>query len=79
MYAVGAFEVGLSTLARQNLRLNAAQLGMMYTECALVMLIMQALFFAEPFKNFANRHLLFPAIRGYRNCTCAVSTGGYPQ
>lgn len=61
MYAVGAFEVGLSTLARQNLRLDAAQLGMMYTECALVMLVMQALFFSAPFKNFANRHLLFPA------------------
>lgn len=61
MYAVGAFEVGLSTLARQKLQLGAAQLGMMYAECALVMLVMQALFFADPFKNFANRHLLFPA------------------
>jgi predicted MFS family arabinose efflux permease len=61
MYAVGVFEVGLSTLARQNLRLDGVQLGMMYTECALVMMVMQALFFADPFKNFANRHLLFPA------------------
>lgn len=61
MYAVGAFEVGLSTLARQKLQLDAAQLGMMYAECALAMLVMQALFFADPFKNFANRYLLFPA------------------
>lgn len=61
MYAVGTFEVGLSTLARQKLQLGAAQLGMMYAECALVMLVMQALFFAGPFKNFANRHLMLPA------------------
>lgn len=61
MYGVGAFEVGLATLSRQRLKLDAAALGMMYTTCALVMLFMQALFFAGPFKDFANRHLLFPA------------------
>jgi len=61
MYAVGAFEIGLATLSRQRLKLDAAALGMMYTTCALAMLVMQALFFADPFKDFANRHLLFPA------------------
>lgn len=62
MYAVGSFEVGLSTVARISLQLDAAQLGMMYAECALVMLIMQAFFFSEQFKNFANRYLIGPAI-----------------
>ncbi|RZI40044.1 MFS transporter [Herbaspirillum sp. HC18] len=61
MYAIGAFEVGLATLSRQKLQLDATELGRMYTTCALVMLVMQALFFAEPFKDFANRHLLVPA------------------
>lgn len=60
MYAVGAFEVGLATLSRQKLKLDTAELGMMYTTCAVVMLLMQALFFADPFKDFADRHLLFP-------------------
>ncbi len=61
MFAVGAFDVGLSTLARSKLQLGAHQLGMLYAECALVMLIIQTLFFAESIKSFANRHLLFPA------------------
>ncbi|WP_136415795.1 MFS transporter [Herbaspirillum sp. ST 5-3] len=62
MYAVGSFEVGLATVARIGLQLDAAQLGMMYAECALVMLIMQAFFFSEQFKNFANHYLIGPAI-----------------
>lgn len=42
---------------RESLQLDAAKLGLLYTECAFVMLIMQALFFAKPVKNFADRHL----------------------
>lgn len=62
MYAVGSFEIGLATVARISLQLDAAQLGMMYAECALVMLIMQTFFFSRQFKDFANRYLIWPAI-----------------
>lgn len=61
MYAVSTFEIGLSTLARLHLRLDTRTLGMMYAECALVMLAMQVSFFLRRVRNFANRHLLGPA------------------
>lgn len=62
MYGVGAFEVGLATVSRISLQLDPVRLGMMYAECALVMLVMQALFLSKQFKDFADRHLVAPAI-----------------
>lgn len=62
MFAVGAFDAGLSTFARATLHLGARQLAMLYAECALVMLVIQALYFAKWFKAFAHRHMMFPAM-----------------
>jgi DHA1 family multidrug resistance protein-like MFS transporter len=74
MYAVGSFEVGLATLARISLQLDAAQLGMMYAECALVMLVMQMFFFSEQLKDFADRYLVWPAI-----ATMAIAVALFPS
>ncbi len=62
MFAVGAFDAGMSTIARSTLQLSASQLAMLYAECALVMLVIQTLYFAEWFKSFAHQHLMFPAM-----------------
>lgn len=61
-YGLGTLETGLSTIMRATLQLDAAQLGLMYAECALVMLLGQICFFSTRFKNFANRFLLVPAV-----------------
>ena len=42
---VGAFEVGLALRGRQELGLSAYQIALMFTECSLVMFVMQALVF----------------------------------
>jgi MFS family permease len=60
MFAVGAFDTGLSTTAANNSGFDSEALAMMYAECALVMLIMQMCLFFERFRNFANRYLLLP-------------------
>ena len=61
MYGVGIFEFGLSSQALGTLQLKPDQLGLMYTACALIMLLMQALFFASNFRRFADRYLLVPS------------------
>lgn len=60
--AVGAFEVGLSLRATQILRLDAYQIGLMFTECSLVMLIVQAIVFSPLIKPVTTRWLLTPAL-----------------
>lgn len=60
--AVGAFEVGLSLRGKQVLDLNAYQIGMMFTECSLVMLVVQALVFSPIVRPDATRHLVTPSL-----------------
>ena len=60
--AVGAFEVGLSLRGKQVLDLNAYQIGMMFTECSLVMFVAQALVFSPFIKTEKTRHLITPSL-----------------
>ena len=59
---VGAFEVGLALRGRQELGLSAYQIALMFTECSLVMFVMQALVFSPWFKIEATRWLIAPAL-----------------
>ena len=60
--AVGAFEVGLSLRGKQVLDLNAYQIGLMFTECSLVMFVAQALVFSPLIKVERTRYLIIPGL-----------------
>lgn len=60
--AVGAFEVGLSLRGVQHLEMNTYRLGLMFTECALVMLIAQSIVFSPLIKPEMTRWLLTPSL-----------------
>jgi MFS family permease len=60
--AVGAFEVGLSLRGKQALNLSAYQIGMMFTECSLVMVIVEAIVFSPLVKPDTTRHLVTPCV-----------------
>jgi len=58
---VGVFEVGLALRGKQELGLSAYQIALMFTECSLVMFVMQAIIFSPWFKPAATRWLIAPA------------------
>ena len=60
--AVGAFEVGLALLGKQTLGMDAFQIGMMFTECSLVMFVAQAIIFSPIVKPESTRWLLTPGL-----------------
>jgi MFS family permease len=60
--AVGAFEVGLSLRGTQILGMNTSQIGLMFTECSLVMLIVQAVVFSPLVKPEVTRWFLTPSL-----------------
>ena len=60
--AVGAFEVGLALRGRQVLGLGAYQIGMMFTECSLVMLVAQSVVLSPLVSPAATRWLLTPGL-----------------
>ena len=60
--AVGSFEVGLSLRGTQILGMNTSQIGLMFTECSLVMLIVQAVVFSPLVKPEATRWFLTPGL-----------------
>ncbi|MFM0412644.1 MFS transporter [Paraburkholderia dipogonis] len=60
--AVGTFEVGISLRGTQVLGMNTAEIGLMFTECSLVMLTVQSLVFSPLVKPEATRWLLTPAL-----------------
>lgn len=60
--AVGAFEVGLSLRGKQVLGLNAYQIGLMFTECSLVMFVVQALVFSPVVRPDTTRWLVTPSL-----------------
>ena len=70
--AVGTFEVGLSLRGMQTLRLDAYRIGMMFTECSLVMFVAQAIVFSPLVKPDATRWLLMPSIAGLAGGLIAV-------
>lgn len=58
---VGVFEVGLALRGKQELGLTPYQIAMMFTECSVVMFVMQAIVFSPWFKAAATRWLIAPA------------------
>ncbi len=59
---IGVFEVGLALRGKQELGLNPYQIALMFTECSLVMFVMQAIVFSPWFKPDATRWLIAPAL-----------------
>lgn len=60
--AVGVFEVGLSLRGTQILGMSTYQIGLMFTECSLVMLIVQSVVFSPLVKPDTTRWFLAPAL-----------------
>jgi MFS family permease len=60
--AIGAFEVGLSLRGKAVLGLDAYRIGLMFTECSLVMFVAQGLVFSPLVKPEATRWLLGPGL-----------------
>ncbi len=58
---VGVFEVGLALRGKQELGLSPYQIALMFTECSLVMFVMQAIVFFW-FKPDATRWFIAPAL-----------------
>jgi predicted MFS family arabinose efflux permease len=59
---VGVFEVGLALRGKQELGLSPYQIALMFTECSLVMFVMQAIVFSPWFKPDTTRWLIAPAL-----------------
>jgi len=59
---VGVFEVGLALRGKQELGLSPFQIAVMFTECSLVMFVMQAIIFSPWFKPDTTRWLIAPAL-----------------
>ena len=59
---VGVFEVGLALRGKQELGLTPYQIAAMFTECSLVMFVMQAIVFSPLFKPDTTRWLIAPAL-----------------
>jgi MFS family permease len=60
--AVGVFEVGLVLRGREELALAPAQIALMFTECSLVMIVVQAVVFSPLVKPATTRWLIPPAL-----------------
>jgi MFS family permease len=59
---VGVFEVGLALRGKLQLGLTEYQIALMFTECSVVMLIMQALVFSPWFQPAVTRWLIAPGL-----------------
>jgi MFS family permease len=59
---IGVFEVGLALRGKQELGLTPYQIALMFTECSLVMFVVQAIVFSPWFKPEATRWLIAPAL-----------------
>ena len=59
---VGVFEVGLALRGKQELGLTPFQIALMFSECSLVMFVMQAIVFSPWFKPDMTRWLIAPAL-----------------
>lgn len=60
--AVGAFEVGLSLQGTQILAMSTYQIALTFTECSLVMIVVQALVFSPLVKPETTPRFLTPAL-----------------
>lgn len=59
---IGVFEVGLALRGKQELGLTPYQIALMFTECSLVMFVMQAIVFSPWFRVDTTRWLIAPAL-----------------
>ena len=59
---IGVFEVGLALRGKQELGLTPYQIALMFTECSLVMFVMQAIVFSPWFRPDMTRWLIAPAL-----------------
>ena len=59
---IGVFEVGLALRGKQELGLTPYQIAAMFTECSLVMFVMQAIVFSPWVKPDTTRWLIAPAL-----------------
>lgn len=59
---VGVFEVGLALRGKQELGLTQYQIALMFTECSLVMFVVQAAIFSPWVKPEATRRFIAPAL-----------------
>ena len=60
--AIGAFEVGLSLRGKLVLGMDSYQIGMMFAECSIVMLVVQALVFSPLVRPDLTRWFLTPSL-----------------
>lgn len=59
---IGVFEVGLALRGKQELSLTPYQIALMFTECSLVMFVIQAIIFSPWFNPDKTRWLITPAL-----------------
>lgn len=59
---IGVFEVGLALRGKQELGFTPYQIALMFTECSLVMFVMQAIVFSPWFQPDKTRWLIAPAL-----------------
>jgi MFS family permease len=59
---VGVFEVGLALRGKQELALSQYQIALMFTECSLVMFVVQAIVFSPWVRPETTRWLISPAL-----------------
>ena len=59
---VGVFEVGLALRGKQELGLTPYQIALMFTECSLIMLVMQAIVFSPWVKPDTTRWFIAPTL-----------------
>ncbi len=60
--AVGVFEVGFALRGKQDLGLTQYQIALMFTECSLVMFVVQAIVFSPWIKPETTRWFIAPAL-----------------
>lgn len=60
--AVGAFEVGLALRGARELGFDRGQTAIMFTECSIVMIVVQTLVFSPLVKPSSTRFLMTPAL-----------------
>lgn len=60
--AIGVFEVGLALRGKQELGLTQYQIALMFTECSVVMFVVQAVVFSPWIKPSSTRWFIAPAL-----------------
>lgn len=62
MFGLGSFEVSLALQGQQVLNLTPFQIGMLFMECSLMMIVVQVLLFAPLIRKFSFTHIISNAL-----------------